>query len=271
MQFTPINSFQNARIKGVVKLREAKERKQTGCTIVEGLREIERALEAGVVFKEIFVCPSLLKKNKIPEALFQKASGDLAIYEVNKDLYEKISFGDREEGILAVIAITPVSVEKRIPKPDGLFVIVEGVEKPGNLGAILRTCDGAGVDGVFVCDAATDLYNPNVIRASLGTVFSCPIAVGTKEEVLAHLKKYQVWIVLTLPEGQTIYTQLDLRGTLAIVLGSEQKGLSDFWIKKADQSVKIPMQGRADSLNVSTTAAIVIFEALRQRGIFKSK
>ena len=146
-----------------------------------------------------------------------------------------------------------------------LFVIVECIEKPGNLGAILRTCDGAGIDGVIICDGKTDIYNPNVIRASLGTIFSIKIVVSSNEEALKFLKTKNIKVCATLPLAKKVYTKEDLVNPLAIVVGSEQNGLTDFWVKHADLKVKIPMRGQADSLNVSASTAILLYEIIRQK------
>ena len=145
------------------------------------------------------------------------------------------------------------------------MVVVEGIEKPGNLGAVLRTCDGAGVDGLFVCDAALDIYNPNVVRSSIGTIFSVPVIQDSSGEILSFLKKNNLKICIASPQAKTLYTDVNFNIPLAVVVGSEQKGLSDFWKSRADVQAKIPMHGKADSLNVSATTAIFIYEALRQR------
>ncbi len=264
-----ITSLTNPRIKSVVRLRNRRQRDQDGLTIVEGLREVQCALAAGVLLQECFVVQEEITS---PRAQNLK---DLILKEISKlkipivttppAVFQKISYGDRHEGVLAVCKVPVDSFEQFKGELKSLFVVVEHVEKPGNLGAILRTCDAAGVGGVIVCDPKTDLYNPNVIRASLGTVFTNKVVVASNEEVLAFLKKKKVKICAALPQGNAVYTESPLTGPLAIVVGSEESGLSDFWPQYADWQVRIPMHGEADSLNVSTSTAILLYEALRQR------
>lgn len=266
MPYDKITSLGNSRIKHVVQLRDRKQRKKDGLTIVEGIREIERAYEAGVEFREIYTFPNLLKTSKEAVSLVKKlASKDIPVYETTQAVFSKIAYGDRNEGILAVCAPSRITFEDLPSKKCLLFVVVECVEKPGNLGAILRTCDGAGVDGVIICDGKTDIHNPNVIRASLGTIFSVKTVVSSSTEALEFLRSRNAKICATLPKAKTVYTKAKLADTLAVVVGSEQSGLTDFWIKNADLKVNIPMAGYADSLNVSVSAAIVLYEAIRQR------
>lgn len=267
-----INSLTNPRIKQLVKLRTHRPREKQGLTIVEGSREILRAFEAKVPFKEIYICRENWKSAGGPdeiggeESLVRKiAALGVPVLEVSRPVFAKISYGERMEGLLALCAPRPLSLERFHRKENPFYVIVETVEKPGNLGAILRTADGAGVDGVIVCDAQTDIYNPNVIRASLGTVFCVAVAEASTTESVRFLKERDVRICAAMPSAENVYTDVNMRGPLAIVLGSEQKGLSDFWSSRADIQVRIPMKGKADSLNVSTAAAILLYEALRQR------
>ncbi len=265
MPRTRITSFHNPHLKEVQRLRESKSRKSTGLSLVEGLREVSLAKKAGVSFKKLFICPEIIKSYQ-EEGLVEgfEAEG-ISIVEISKEIFAKISFGDRMEGMLAVCQPPILRLEDLKLKKNSLLVIVEGVEKPGNLGAILRTCDGAGVDGLLVCDGQTDLYNPNVIRASIGTVFSLPTVQTTNEAALKFFKDRKVKMCATTPQTEKFYTQVNFRIPIAIVLGSEEKGLSEFWLKNADMKVKIPLRGIADSLNVSTTAGIIIYEVLRQR------
>ena len=261
-----ITSLTNSRIKRVVQLRARTQRTHEGLTIVEGAREIARALEAGVFFKELYVCPERLERSKEAGRLIKKpALRDIPVYETTQSVFSKISYGDRAEGVLAVCAPRPMTFKDFSSGEHPLFVVVEGVEKPGNLGAILRTCDGAGIDGVIVCDGKTDIYNPNVIRASLGTVFSVKTVVSSNAEAHGFLRSKGITICATLPLAKTVYTKAKFTGALAVVVGSEQSGLSDFWPEHADLTVRIPMRGSADSLNVSVCAAILLYEAIRQR------
>ena len=260
-----ITSLQNTLIKDVVALREVKERRESHKTIVDGIREIHRALLAGVEFDKVFFCPSFIGGREEYDILAKLKAQQIKIIEVVENVFEKIAFGQRMEGLVAVCRIPQKSLSDIKPTNSSLFVIAEGLEKPGNIGAILRTCDAAGVDGLLLVDSKTDLYNPNVIRASTGTVFSVPTAIANHEAVLSFLGRYKIKTCSLFPESEEDYTEVDLSGPMAIVLGSEDKGLSDFWRKNSNQSMKIPMRGQADSLNVSVCAAIVIYEAMRQR------
>jgi len=271
-----ITSLTNSRVKKVVELRDRKHRTTRGLTIVEGKREITCAQEAGVIFKEFYYCRDFLSAPKVDDIsaasgtnvanLFTKRLfSKVPVYETTKAVFSKMSYGARAEGVLAVCEPRSLSFADFPSKADSLFVIVESVEKPGNLGAILRTCDGAGVDGVIICDGKTDIYNPNVIRASLGTIFSQKIVVSSNEDTLKFLKLNKVTICATLLKAKFIYTNEKLINALAIVVGSEQDGLTKFWIEHADLKVKIPMKGFADSLNVSATTAVLLYEIIRQR------
>lgn len=261
-----ISSLQNSRIKDVVHLRSSRARKNHQLTIVEGCTEITRALEAKVVFREVYVCVSYLRKYDPSESLVKKFSLlKTELFAVSPEVYQKISFGDRKEGVVAVCESKSLSLERFPPSSKGAYVVLEGIEKPGNLGAIFRTCDGAGVDGIILCDGCSDVYNPNVIRASIATVFSVPFARATNEEAYAFLQSRKIRAYAATPEAKTIYCHQDLHGASAIVLGNEHSGLSAFWLQKADGKVRIPMKGIADSLNVSTSGAILIYEMLRQK------
>ncbi|HBO97555.1 MAG TPA: rRNA methyltransferase [Candidatus Omnitrophica bacterium] len=261
-----IISLTNPRVKELVRLRTAGHRKSSGVTIVDGAREVLRALGSGVKFREFYVCPELVGNGEEEKQVKAKLSAtDVPVFEVTKSVFTKIAYGDRQEGVLGVCETPRRSLTDFRVGANALVVVVEQVEKPGNLGAILRTCDGAGVNGVLVCDSKTDLYNPNVIRASVGTIFTVNTVLCSAEEASCFLKNKGIKIYAASPGAHTIYTQMDLTGPVAFVLGGEQEGLSDFWEKNADARVKIPMRGAADSLNVSTSAAILIYEALRQR------
>ncbi|MCK5013611.1 MAG: RNA methyltransferase [Candidatus Omnitrophica bacterium] len=277
MPYDKITSLTNSRIKHVVQLRSRKQRMKDGLMIVEGAREIARALEAGIVFKELYICRELLEisdndqisatsSTNLSDIVIKKAAlKNVAIYETAQAVFSKISYGDRSEGVLAVCAPKPVIFKDFSSKKHPLFVVVECVEKPGNLGAILRTCDGAGIDGVIICDGKTDIYNPNVIRASLGMIFSIKTVVSSNKEALEFLKSRNIKICATLPLAKTVYTKAQLTDALAVVVGSEQSGLTNFWVEHADLKVKIPMRGFADSLNVSVSTAILLYETIRQR------
>ncbi len=255
-----IISLQNGHIKKAQALREASERREAGLTIIDGAREIKRAFEAGIILDQVFYV-----KGQHEILLKQLRSRKVEFIEVSSKVMEKLAYGDRHEGIIALARTPHVTLKELKVSIQPFVVVLESLEKPGNLGAILRTCDGAGVEAVLVCDPKTDVYNPNVIRASTGVIFSIPVVCAVSEEIRSFLKSKNIKICASAPEAQRVYTQADFKGAWALVLGSEDKGLSDFWLRAADMTVKIPMKGMADSLNVSISAAIILYEALRQR------
>jgi TrmH family RNA methyltransferase len=265
MPFEKITSVKNEGIKQLQTLRDRKGRDASGLSLVDGFRELELALAAGVTVKSVYLCLKLMDSNitaRLEKDIRNKAQ---ALFEVTEQVFEKISFGDRSDGIVAVIETPKLQLSRIKFSQHPLLVIVEGVEKPGNLGAILRTCDAAGVDGLIVCDGRTDVYNPNVIRASLGAVFTVGVVVCTNQEALEYLRKNKIKVAATLPDAVQSYWKADYTAPTAILLGSEQSGLSDFWHNNADQKIMVPMAGRVNSLNVSITAAVMIYEVLRQR------
>jgi TrmH family RNA methyltransferase len=260
-----ITSRQNARVKDAARLRIGRERRKQRRFLVDGAREILRAVEAGVHFVEAFVCEELCDSAEGQSALEALRAQRTEILSVSPDVYAKLAFGAREDGMV-VVAETPRRSLADLKLPAyPLVAVLEGIEKPGNLGAILRSADAAGVDSVIASDCSTDLYNPNTIRASLGTVFRANVCETTTADALAWLRQQGLSIVAARPDAEIIYTQIDMRGGVAIVLGSEAKGLSDEWRDEKLTAVRLPMGGLADSLNVSTTAAVLFYEALRQR------
>jgi RNA methyltransferase, TrmH family len=260
-----ITSRQNARVKEAAKLRLARQREKQDRFLVDGSREILRALDASVEILEAFVCESLVADAETQQAVARLAETRALRATVTEEVFEKLSFGDRGGGVL-VVAKTQAKRLEQLQLPDApLIAVIEGVEKPGNVGAILRSADGAGVDALIVADLRTDLFNPNTIRASLGTVFSANVCTATSEEVLAWLRKLNVRAFAARPEAELLYTEADYRGAAAIVLGSEAEGLSSKWQDASVTGVRLPMRGIADSLNVSATAAVLFYEAQRQR------
>ncbi len=255
-----ITSLQNERVKRIVKLqRKASARREAGLTVIEGSREVFRAIENGWHPAELWVCDAFSKDWKnVPQA-------SRLLFQCSEEILAKISYRDNPDGVLAVGPLVGRKLSDLELPENPLFLVAEGVEKPGNLGALLRTADGAGVDAVIVADPATDLNNPNVIRNSIGTLFYLPIAEASSEETIAFLKKKGVRILSAVPDAETVYTGTDLTGPLAIVVGAEDQGLSNGWKNEADLNVKVPMLGKNDSLNVSVSAAILLYEAVRQR------
>jgi TrmH family RNA methyltransferase len=262
-----ISSTANARVKAAVRLRDRRERERNGLTIVDGAREIRRAVEAGVAVREAFVCDALVESSDAHAAVAALERGDAPVARVSRPVFDKLAFGDRADGLVAVVETPRTDLATlKLPR-DPLVIVVEGVEKPGNLGAILRSADGAGVDAVIAATPGTDLYNPNTIRASLGTAFSVPLAAAGTDAVAAFLRAAGTRIVAARVDGSTSYTDVDLRGPVAIVVGSEHAGLTDAWAASDVVAVRLPMLGVADSLNVSAATAVLVYEARRQRGV----
>ncbi len=269
-----ITSPANPRVKQAAALRSAGDRRQTGLTLVDGLREIARAAAAGVEIVELFAAaeapPDAARAAARAACLEACAARGAAVIRLGPRAFEKLAFGDRDEGVVAVIRFRPRPLADVAFPTDRPVLVAEGVEKPGNLGAILRTADAAGLAGVIVCAGRTDAANPAVIRASLGTVFSVPLAAATAAEAVAWCRAQKRHVVAATPEGRAAWHEARLAGGTAIVVGSEAEGLSPAWQEAADsgtiqlQTVRLPMRGIADSLNVSATAAVLAYEALRQ-------
>jgi RNA methyltransferase, TrmH family len=262
----PITSLTNPRVKAAVRLRDRRERETTGLTIVDGAREILRALDAGVRVETAFVSEDLVRTWEADIVLEQLRHRPSAIA-VTPAVLAKVGFGERSDGIVAIVEPPRRSIADLTVPDDALIVVVEGVEKPGNLGAIVRTADGAGAHAVIAADPRTDLFNPNVIRASVGTIFSLPVIAATTDETLAWLGARGIRPLAAIVDAVTDYTTLDLRGSTAIVLGSEANGLSSAWHDSSVTPISISMHGWADSLNVSIAAAVVLYEAVRQRSV----
>lgn len=260
-----ITSLQNTRVKNLVKLRDRRARNQQGIFIAEGYRAISRAMEKDVVPKEIYFCPEcFLGENE--DALLQSArDAGAELFQLAKHAFEKVAYRDRPEGLLAVMDQWTHSLDDLQLSHPPFLLIVEAIEKPGNLGTILRSADAAGVDAVICCDSVTDLFNPNVVRSSTGVLFSMPTVSTSSDEAIAWTQKNGIRTIATTPHTDNLYAQTDLRGPLAIVMGSEQFGLSDKWLEACDQKVRIPMAGQADSLNVAMATLVTLFEAVRQR------
>lgn len=264
-----ITSLQNPRVKLLVKLRDRRPRDEAGVFMVEGYRQIRRALEKNIRLTELYYSPDwFLGENET--ALIERArQAGAQLFELSKDAFAKVAYRERPDGLLAIAPQWKRTLAD-IPAPSAgkapFLLVVEAIEKPGNLGTILRSADAAGVDALVVCDPVTDLFNPNVVRASTGVLFSVPVIIAGSTEVHEWLRAQGIRSVATTPSADALYTDTDLRGPLAIVMGSEQYGLSDYWLKEADLRVVIPMAGQADSLNVAMATIITLFEAVRQRG-----
>jgi len=262
-----ITSAANPRIRAAIGLRERRERDRAGLTIVDGAREVRRALDAGADVVEAFVCESLLAGADARAALDLIVAHAVPRWSVSETVFAKLAFGGRAEGLVAIVRVPSTNLVDLDVGPDPLLLIIEGIEKPGNIGAAMRTADGAGLDAVIAASPATDLYNPNAIRASAGTIFGLGLASAPTDEVLAWLCAHDIRIVTARVEAELVYTEADLTGPLAIVLGSEADGLTPAWDGPDIVPVRIPMAGTADSLNVSISAAILAYESRRQRDL----
>jgi TrmH family RNA methyltransferase len=260
-----ITSLQNPRVKQLVKLRDRRPRDEAGVFLVEGYREIRRALEKGVTLRELYFSPEWFLGENEPALIAQAEAAGAKAFELSKEAFAKVAYRERPDGLLALAPQWRRELSDLILPPEPFLLVVEAIEKPGNLGTILRSADAAGCDAVIVCDPVTDIFNPNVVRASTGVLFSVPLVVSESERVLAWLKEKNVRTIATTPAAERIYSDVELRGPLAVVMGSEQYGLSEFWLKNADVPVRIPMAGQADSLNVAMATIITLFEAVRQR------
>ena len=260
-----ITSLQNPRVKQLVKLRDRRPRDEAGVFLVEGYREVRRALEKGVRVQELYFAPEWFLGGNEPALIAQAQAAGAQVFELSKEAFGKVAYRERPDGLLAVAPQWKRSLADLTLKASPFLLVVEAIEKPGNLGTSLRSADAAGCDAVIVCDPVTDIFNPNVVRASTGVLFSVPLVVTEGASVHAWLKQRSVRTVATTPAAEKIYSDVDLRGPLAIVMGSEQYGLSEFWLQNSDMTVRIPMAGQADSLNVAMATIITLFEAVRQR------
>jgi len=259
-----IQSTQNSRIKNVQKLfAKSKERNEQNLFIIEGLRELRLALTGSYRVDTVFICPELFSETDFME--IQTELNSTRLYEISLPVFEKIAYREHSSGILA-LAKPRSNTLNNLNLSDNPFVIVlESVEKPGNLGAVLRTADAAKVDAVIVCDPLTDVYNPNVIRSSVGCVFTVPIAISTHSDTFSFLKENRIRIFAAELQASQEYQDTDFTQACALIMGTEAAGLTPFWIDRADARIKIPMRGKIDSLNVSVSTAILTFEAMRQR------
>lgn len=260
-----ITSPQNERIKAVVRLSKKGGRDETGLIAIEGAREIARAIQASVKIGEVYYCPESVADDEERALLETLKARNVPLLQVAPPVFRKIAYREDSGGFVAVAERPHRGLEDLRGGAGALFLAVDAVEKPGNLGALFRSADGAGASGIIVSAPRTDLYNPNVIRASLGTVFSVPSAVARAQHAIGWLKSKGIAIVTTSPEADVLYTAADMVSPCAIVVGSEDAGLGREWFEASDRVVRIPMHGAADSLNVSVAATILLYEALRQR------
>ena len=260
-----LTSLQNPKVKRAFALRDRRERDREGVTILEGYRELTRAHAAGIPIRETFYCREMFVGENNDTLLDTLRNAGSAIYECSANVLRKIAYRERPEGLIAIAEMKRKGLDEIPARPDGLYLVAETIEKPGNLGSILRSADAVGATAVIVCNKQTDIFNPNVIRASTGAIFSMPLAETTSEEALAWLRKLGIKTLAATPHTHLYHTDVDMKQGVAIVVGAEQYGLSDYWMNSADLQVLIPMLGKMDSLNVATAATILLYEAARQR------
>lgn len=261
-----ITSAQNPKIKDLLLLQEkSRKRREKGLFVVEGRRELEHCLRAGYKAETVFLCENMLS-GKEADKILDLVGASCMVLCVTAPVYAKIAYREGTEGVIAEIRDKSLSLEDlRFKNEAPLLVVMESVEKPGNLGAVLRSADAAGADAVIVCDPLTDIYNPNLIRASIGAVFTVPVVATSSQEAITWLRAKKIQIYTAQLQDSKWYYDTDMSGGTAIVLGTEADGLSELWRMAANKHIKIPMLGRLDSLNVSVSAAILLFEAVRQR------
>jgi len=258
-----ISSLSNPSVKDLLRLKKAGDRKKFGLFVVDGQREIELALSAGQAVVSLFYSPGLAKGNQDLVSAVRLKKGE--ILEVAESIFQKICYKENPDGFLAVVKLQEKSLADINLSKNPLLVILERVEKPGNLGAILRTAYAVNSTAVIINDSQTDIYNPNVIRASEGMIFSQTVVKASVSETLVWLKSHRITSFVAATSGSQKYTSVDLTGPAAFVFGSEANGLSREWLEGADQAIKIPMRRGLDSLNVSVSAAVILFESIRQR------
>jgi len=260
-----ITSMTNPRVKNVVKLRQRSHRDDLGKMLIEGFREISRALDNNHPLEEILYCDDLFQGQNNLKLLERCIDIGAQLIKCSAPVFKKMSYRDRPDGLLAIAPQVSCALSDLKLGPSPFIVIAEAIEKPGNLGTILRSSDAAGVDAVIVCDRCTDINNPNVVRASVGTIFSVPVVETTSSDVIEWLKVHRIKSVATTPHTDNLYSNVDLTQGVAVVVGTEQYGLSDTWLNASEIKVRIPMLGQADSLNVASATTILLYEVVRQR------
>jgi TrmH family RNA methyltransferase len=262
-----VSSLQNPKIKAALKLNDRRTRNESGLFLIEGYRELKRAVSGNVSIPTLFFCPQLFLGSNEEALIAEIRDTGADLISCHPHVFEKLSYRDRPDGLLGIgvqMRSTLLDLDRKI-ESNPFLIIAEAIEKPGNLGTILRSSDAAGVDGVIVCDRCTDIYNPNVVRASVGTLFTVPVIEAGGIEALNWLRAKGISIVAASPSAKLEFTEADLTGPVAIAVGTEQIGLSQAWMDAADIQVRIPMHGVADSLNVATATTLLLYEVLRQR------
>lgn len=261
-----ITSANNPRVKEIQHLSKSRERREKSLFVIEGFREISLAMKSAYEFVSIWHCPGINPDEEIRSLLNVFSEKDIPVFTINEYLFHKIAYRENSDGLLAIAKTRDFSLESLRLTNNPLIIVLEAVEKPGNLGAILRTADAAAVDAVVICDAQTDVFNPNVVRSSIGCLFTNQIALCSTREAINYFRQKQISTYAAALTASEFYQDVDFRQPSAIVMGTEADGLSETWLGNCDRQIKIPMCGDIDSLNVSTSAAILVFEAKRQRG-----
>lgn len=264
-----ITSTQNPRIKEATHLHDRRAREKSGKFLIEGYRELLRAVDSNHPVEQLFICPPLFLGSNEGSLIATLKNRGVQVFSCNETVFRKLSYRDRPDGLVAVATQQHKDLnwleEYLKGKKNPFLIVAEAIEKPGNLGTILRSSDAVGLDALIVCDRCTDIHNPNVVRASVGTLFTVPVVESTGQETLDWLRAHGIAILAATPSAKSEFTEVDMTVPLAIVVGTEQLGLSDQWMKQSDIQVRIPMNGVADSLNVATATTLLLYEALRQR------
>jgi TrmH family RNA methyltransferase len=262
-----ITSFQNPLIKQIVLLQEkSRERRKTQLFVIEGLREISLAIKGGYLLKTVLFCSEIVSEEEI-YILKETGDNETEFIEISSEVYEKLAYRSSTEGVLAIAYSKTLELaDLQLATKNPLILVAEAPEKPGNIGALLRTADAAKVDAVIIANPKTDMFNPNIIRNSVGCLFTNRIATGSTSEIISFLKESKINIYCAALQASVNYDTLDFKKPTAIVVGTEATGLSEEWLQNSTQNIIIPMQGEIDSMNVSVAAGILIFEAKRQRG-----
>lgn len=260
-----LTSMANPVVKQLAALRDNRARKKSDWVRIDGAIELDRALDAGLPLRALLCCIERMHGAQARRALERAEATGLRAREITPELYDKLRYGERDEGLCAAVSWSPSALAELRPAEKALLLVLDGIEKPGNLGAVLRSAEGAGADAVLLCDAPLDPRNPNVVRASLGTLFTLPLVQCGADELMRWLREREIAIACALVDAPEPYTAVDLRGPTALVLGAEHSGLGPNWRRSADLGLRIPMHGRADSLNLSVSAALLLYEARRQR------
>lgn len=261
-----IDSPKNPLVKEVVRLRERRTRERSGVFVIEGERELERALAAGIALRELLLAPELVRPEGLSLASRAESAG-IRVTELTRAAFSRASIREHPDGLIALAQKSQLELTELELSSQPLLLVIDGLEKPGNFGALLRTADAADLDAVIVAGRGTDPFNPNVIRASMGSVFSRPVVTAEPSEILPFLKERHVRLIASSPAAEKPFWNAELDGPIALLLGTEHEGLGSEWLESADERVHIPMAGMADSLNVATAGALILYEALRQRGL----